>query len=199
MQTEVDVVGRTIQASRILDCEKLSCPLPVVKTKQTLEQMESGEVLEVRCTDKGSVADLQSWAKRAGHHYIGLIEEEGVYRHFLRKASASEVRAETRFPHVISNEELAQRLASGERLIVLDVREPAEYAFGHIPGAMSIPLGELEARIGELDPNAAYAVICRSGNRSDSACTLLAERGFAQVANVVPGMNGWREAVERSG
>lgn len=189
---------RDIQTDRVLECERLSCPMPVVKTKKVMEEMKPGEVLEVRATDKGSVADLQSWAKRTGHQYIGLVEENGIFRHFLRKASDNETKAEVQFPHIMSNEELEQRLASGESILVLDVREPAEYAFGHIPGAISVPLGQLEEKIGQLDTGNAYAVICRTGNRSDLACRILAERGFSNVKNVVPGMSQWQGAIEKT-
>lgn len=182
----------TIPTNRVLDCEGLACPMPVVKTKKTMDEMKPGEVLEVRATDKGSVADLRGWAKRTGHQYIGLKEEDGIYRHFLRKASENETRAETRFPHTLSNEELRQKLDSGEKISVLDVREPAEYAFEHIPGAISVPLGELEEKLGTLDPEREYAVICRTGNRSDMACQILAEHGFSNVKNVVPGMSEWQ-------
>jgi len=186
----------TIQADRILACEGLACPMPVVKTKKAIEEMKPGEVLEVRATDKGSVADLQSWAKRTGHQYIGMKEENGVFRHFLRKASDCETAAEVKFPHIMSNEELIQKLSSGEIVIVLDVREPAEFAFGHIPGAISVPLGQLEEKVSGLDPDKEYAVICRTGNRSDLACRILADRGFSKVKNVVPGMSQWQGATE---
>lgn len=191
-------MSTAIEANRVLICEGLSCPMPVIKTKKAIDDMQPGEVLEVRATDRGSVADLQGWARRTGHQYIGLVEDGGVYRHFLRKASDLETKEEIRFPHRISNEELARKLASGENIRVLDVREPAEFAFGHIPGAVSVPLGQLEERIGELNPEQAYAVICRTGNRSDMACELLAGRGFQQVVNVVPGMNAWQGATARS-
>src|SRR5690606_21390517 len=129
----------TLQVDRILECEGLACPLPVVRTKKTMDELKTGEVMEVRTTDKGSVADLQSWAKRTGHQYIGLKEESGVYRHFIRKSDPSETKEETKFPHTITNDEMKRKLAAGEKLNVLDVREPAEYAFGRIPGAKSIP------------------------------------------------------------
>jgi rhodanese-related sulfurtransferase len=150
----------------------------------------------VRATDKGSVADLQNWARRTGHQYIGLIEENGVFRHFLRKASLNETKAEVNFPHTMSNEELHHKLASGESIIVLDVREPAEYAFEHIPGAISVPLGQLEEKIPQLDPGKEYAVICRTGSRSDMACQILAEHCFSNVKNVLPGMSQWQGATE---
>lgn len=186
-----------VQTNRVVDCENLACPMPVVKTKRAIEEIESGEVLEVRATDKGSVADLQSWANRTGHQYIGLKEEDGIFRHFLRKASEQEMKSETKYPYVVRNEQLAEKLASGEKINVLDVREPAEYSFARIPGAISIPMGELEDKLGQLQQDEEYYVICRTGTRSDMACQLLAERGFSKVKNVVPGMSGWPGATER--
>ena len=182
----------TIQTNRVVHCEHLACPMPVVKTRRAMEEIQSGEVIEVRATDKGSVADLQSWANRIGHQYIGLKEENGVFRHFLRKASEQETKKETEYPHAISNEQLADKLASGEKMTVLDVREPAEYSFKRIPGAISIPIGELEARLGQLEQEQEYYVVCRTGVRSDLACRMLKERGFSKVKNVVPGMSEWQ-------
>jgi rhodanese-related sulfurtransferase/TusA-related sulfurtransferase len=189
-------VRREIHTDHVLECEQLSCPMPVVKTKKAMEEIMPGEILEVRATDKGSVADLQNWARRTGHQYIGLIEENGVFRHFLRKASLNETKAGVNFPHTMSNEELHHKLASGESIIVLDVREPAEYAFEHIPGAISVPLGQLEEKIPQLDPGKEYAVICRTGSRSDMACQILAEHCFSNVKNVLPGMSQWQGATE---
>lgn len=186
----------TFQVNRKLVCEGLACPLPVVRTKKTIDEMIAGEVLEVSATDKGSVSDLKSWANRTGHQYVGLQEENGIYRHYIRKAEASETKAEMNFPHTVSNEELNDKLASGASLTIIDVREPAEYAFGRIPGAVSIPAGELEGKFASLDPSANYYVVCRTGNRSDMACQLLAEKGFANVANVIPGMSQWSYKIE---
>ena len=54
----------TIQVDHILDAKGLACPMPIVKTKQKMEQLLPGHVLEVQATDKGSIADIQSWAAR---------------------------------------------------------------------------------------------------------------------------------------
>lgn len=187
-----------VQVDRILECEGLACPLPVVRTKKAMDEMKAGEVLEVRATDKGSVADLQGWAKRTGHQYIGLKEENGIYRHFIRKAEAAELKKEIRYPHTITNEEIQKKLEAGEKLNIVDVREPAEYAFGRIPGAVSIPLGELEQRLGELKQDEEYVIVCRTGNRSDMACQLLSEKGFTKVKNVTPGMSEWSASIEKN-
>lgn len=186
-----------VKVNRTLECEGLACPLPVVRTKKAIEELHTGEVLEVRATDRGSLSDLQSWAKRTGHQYIGLKEEGEVLCHYIRKADPSEVKAEIRYPLTITMEELLSRRQAGEPIHIIDVREPAEYAFGHLSGAVSIPAGELEQRLQELNPARSYAVVCRTGNRSDAACQLLAAQGFAHVHNVLPGMLGWTGEQEK--
>ena len=89
-------------------------------------------------------------------------------------------------------QEVAARLNAGEKLTMIDVREPAEWASGHVAGVKHIPLGQLAERIGELDPSQETIVICRSGNRSGLACELLEEKGF-NVVNMVGGLNAWTD------
>ncbi len=100
-------------------------------------------------------------------------------------------------PHTVTNAELQDQLGRDD-IIVLDVREPAEYAFGHIANAVSIPLGELESRTHELDSDKEVFVICRTGNRSDFAAKNLTEKGFGRVKNVVEGMTEWNGSTEQS-
>jgi TusA-related sulfurtransferase/rhodanese-related sulfurtransferase len=187
----------TLKVDRTLECEGLACPLPVVKTKKAIEELNTGEILEVRATDRGSVADLQSWSKRTGHQYIGLKEEGRVFSHYIRKADPTETKEDVKFQHTSSLQEIKNKLTSGETLYILDVREPAEYAFGRIPGAVSIPAGELATRYQELDPDTEYHVICRTGSRSDMACRTLADKGFSKLKNVIPGMTEWDGEVEK--
>ncbi|MDI3328322.1 MAG: sulfurtransferase TusA family protein [Alicyclobacillaceae bacterium] len=186
---------KEIKVNLTVHCEGLSCPLPVMKTKQAMETVRPGDVIEVVATDRGSIADLKGWAQRTGHQYIGLREEEGRYRHYLRRALPEEEKQEQQFPDTADCEELKEAL-SREDVRVLDVREPAEYAFGHIPGARNIPLGDLDDRLEELDPSRTWYVICRTGQRSDLACRQLAEKGL-RVKNVVPGMIAWDGPIEQ--
>jgi rhodanese-related sulfurtransferase/TusA-related sulfurtransferase len=180
-----------IQVDLTLDCKGLACPMPIIKTKKAIETLQAGQVIEVQATDKGSLADIQGWAKSTGHQYLGTIEESSLLKHYLRKSNPNEVKQEIKYAQTMTTEELQTKLTSEETIIVVDVREPAEYAFHHVPGAISIPLGELEGRTNELDSERQIAVICRTGNRSDLACQLLQEKGFKQVINIVPGMSGW--------
>ncbi|WP_371263763.1 sulfurtransferase TusA family protein [Paenibacillus sp. UNC496MF] len=172
--------------------------MPIVRTKKAMDQLQAGQVIEVQATDKGSLADIQGWAKNTGHQYLGTVQDGEVLKHYLRKSTANEVTEPKKFANTISNEELKQKLANGEKVKVLDVREPAEYAFSRIPGALSIPLGELESHMRELNPGEEIHVICRTGNRSDMACRLLAEKGFKLVKNVVQGMSEWNGPIEQN-
>jgi rhodanese-related sulfurtransferase/TusA-related sulfurtransferase len=180
----------TLKTDLVLDAKGLACPMPIVKTKKAMNTLESGQVLEVQATDKGSKADIKAWAQSSGHQYIGTIEEGDVLKHYLRKSSGEE-KLERKHPNVTTNEELAQKLETNENIVVLDVREAAEYVFNHIPNAVSIPLGELENRLNELNREDEIFLVCRTGNRSDFAAQKLAENGFNKVFNVVPGMSEW--------
>lgn len=181
-----------------VDATGLACPMPVVKTKKAIETLQPGQVLEVLATDKGSLADIQAWANATGHHYIGNTQEQNIFKHYIRKADPNEVKEDVSFPHTIENEKLKQLLDSKKEIVILDVREPVEFAFGHIPNAMNIPLGQLSFRLNELNQNDEIYVVCRTGNRSDFACRILSEHGFTNVKNVLPGMHMWDGPVEKN-
>ncbi|WP_419888273.1 sulfurtransferase TusA family protein [Neobacillus niacini] len=179
-----------VKANVMLDAKGLACPMPIVKTKKTMNGLEAGQVLEVQATDKGSKADLKAWAESTGHQYLGTLEEGAVLKHYLRKSSSDET-IDRKHPNVIDNDELERKLETEDNIIVLDVRENAEYAFNHIPNSISIPLGELEIRFDEINKEAEIYVVCRTGSRSDLAAQKLTEKGFTKVTNVVPGMSQW--------
>jgi len=86
--------------------------------------------------------------------------------------------------------EVQERLEAGEKWNIIDVREPMEVEEGHIKGITHIPLGELEERIGELDKNTEYIMVCRSGARSGRATAYLQENGFKAI-NMTGGMMSW--------
>jgi rhodanese-related sulfurtransferase len=81
-------------------------------------------------------------------------------------------------------------------VLLLDVREPDEYAAVHAVDAKLIPLGELSARLNELKQykDKPIAVICRSGRRSARGVEILRNAGFSQVANVEGGTSAWESA-----
>lgn len=95
----------------------------------------------------------------------------------------------------ITTSELQELLEKGGNLNLIDVREADEVAEGMIPSAIHIPLGEVAARMGELDKSKAYIMICRSGGRSGRATDFLTEEGY-DVTNMVGGMLEWEGATE---
>ncbi|MFD1929783.1 rhodanese-like domain-containing protein [Sporosarcina siberiensis] len=95
----------------------------------------------------------------------------------------------------ITTEELRMRLEKGDVLNLIDVRENDEVAEGIIPGAKHIPLGDVEARVGELDKSVEYIMICRSGGRSGRATQALSDAGY-DVTNMVGGMLEWNGKTE---
>ena len=73
---------------------------------------------------------------------------------------------------------------------VIDVREPAEYRDGHLPGAVNIPMSQLIARMGEIDRDRPLYVVCASGNRSSAMTDVLTAAGF-DATNVAGGTSAW--------
>ena len=89
----------------------------------------------------------------------------------------------------VSSAEARQLVESGARLV--DVRTPREFAAGHIPGAINIPVQQLDSRLGELQPKGtAIVVYCRSGTRSGNAARMLKNAGFEVVHDLGP-MTRW--------
>lgn len=95
----------------------------------------------------------------------------------------------------ITAQELLDKINAGETLHLVDVREDDEVAQGMIPGAKHIALGEVPARLDELDKSKSYIMVCRSGGRSGNACHFLAEQGY-DVTNMVGGMLDWEGDVQ---
>jgi len=98
----------------------------------------------------------------------------------------------------LSPGELKQRLDAGDRLTLLDVREPLEWNLGNLEryGARLIPLGEVQRRAREFDPQAEYVLYCHSGVRSATAARWLRSLGFARVWNLAGGINRWAAEVD---
>lgn len=75
-----------MEAKKVLDAKGLACPMPIVKTKKAINELSSGEVLEVLTTDKGAKADLSAWAKAGGHELVKFDEENDVLKLWIKKA-----------------------------------------------------------------------------------------------------------------
>lgn len=98
----------------------------------------------------------------------------------------------------ITSVELKQRMDRGERLRIVDVREPNEYQINKIPGAELIPLGELPRRYAELDAEEELIVHCKMGGRSAKAADFLRSVGFKRVLNLKGGVLDWVDKVDPS-
>jgi rhodanese-related sulfurtransferase len=77
---------------------------------------------------------------------------------------------------------------------LLDVREPHEYKSGHVPGAVNVPVKQLDARLRKLKKDKPYAVICASGSRSSSATYFLLDNGFEGAVSVRGGTGAWQRS-----
>ena len=73
------------ESSIILDTKGLSCPMPLLKAKQQLNKLISGDVLLIEATDAGSVRDFQVFADQSGHILMKQTDDEGVFRHWIKK------------------------------------------------------------------------------------------------------------------
>ena len=93
---------------------------------------------------------------------------------------------------------LNERIADVPELQLVDVRNPGEAAGGMIAHAVNIPVGQLPDRLGELDPSKPTVVYCAGGYRSSVAASLLRQRGFADVSDVLGGYNAWEETTQKA-
>ena len=111
------------------------------------------------------------------------------------RAAEAEPRALAGFVE-ITPRELAGRLARGEQLELIDVREQFEWDIARIPGARLVPLATLPDAVDTLDREREVVVYCKGGSRSRAAASHLADAGFARVANLTGGILRWREDVD---
>ena len=68
-----------------LDCYGIMCPMPIIKTKKQMGQMQIGQVLEVLATDEGIIKDMPAWCAMTGQEYLGLEREGDVIRVYVKK------------------------------------------------------------------------------------------------------------------
>ncbi len=96
----------------------------------------------------------------------------------------------------LSPDEVQERMRSGKRVQLIDVRSPGEFTRGHIAKAKLIPLGELEARHTELKRDADIILYCHSAARSRRGAKLLAGLGYENVYNMAGGLVRWPHGVK---
>ena len=75
-----------MHADNVLDCVGLYCPMPIIQTKEQVDEMEQGEVLEIVADDKGILSDMPAWCESTGNEFLGAQEIDGEYHVFVRKS-----------------------------------------------------------------------------------------------------------------
>ncbi|GKU85136.1 MULTISPECIES: sulfurtransferase TusA family protein [Niallia] len=74
-----------MKIDKLLDAKGLACPMPIVKTKKAMTELETGQILEIHTTDKGAINDLSAWSKTVGHELLSQKEENGVLKFWIKK------------------------------------------------------------------------------------------------------------------
>ncbi|MCY9006488.1 sulfurtransferase TusA family protein [Peribacillus frigoritolerans] len=74
-----------MNADKMLDAKGLACPMPIVKTRKAMNDLQTGQVLEIHVTDKGAKADLAAWSKSGGHELMETAEENDILKFWIRK------------------------------------------------------------------------------------------------------------------
>ena len=98
----------------------------------------------------------------------------------------------------ITVKELKRLIDSGTQVRLVDVREQYEYNFCHIEGSTLIPIGQIWARVNELNPESEYVFYCHVGERSAWAVNFLRQRGFKKVKNLKGGIDQWAVEIDHS-
>ena len=98
----------------------------------------------------------------------------------------------------ITPEEVKQLQGRGEKLMLLDCREPWEYETARIAGSTLIPMGEIPKRVQELDPDERIVVYCHHGVRSANVVQWLRQQGFESAQSMSGGIARWSALVDRS-
>ncbi|MGE7591618.1 sulfurtransferase TusA family protein [Peribacillus frigoritolerans] len=74
-----------MNADKVLDAKGLACPMPIIKTRKAMNDLQTGQVLEIHVTDKGAKADLAAWSKSGGHELMETAEENDILKFWIRK------------------------------------------------------------------------------------------------------------------
>lgn len=100
--------------------------------------------------------------------------------------------------YTITVRELKSRLDNGDKIFLLDVREPHEYEMAKIEGSTLIPLGQLPTSLTQLDRGAEIVAYCHKGMRSADAVGFLLQQGFSNVKNLIGGIESWSVEIDHS-
>ncbi|MBA3614132.1 MAG: rhodanese [Nitrospirales bacterium] len=100
--------------------------------------------------------------------------------------------------YTITVRDLKVRMDKGDKIFLLDVREPHEYSLAKIDGSVLIPLGQVPHSLKQLDPSAEIVAYCHKGMRSADAVGFLLQQGFSNVKNLIGGIEAWSIEIDQS-
>ncbi|ROL79846.1 ArsR family transcriptional regulator [Pseudomonas protegens] len=172
---------------RLVDASGLS----VANTSQHLQQLRRGGFVQTRRDGKRVLYSLSPGPLVS---LLGALREYVEYNHGLIRQLLVDSEQQPARLEGISREELRQRLQEGG-MTLLDVRSPEEFAQGHLPGAINIPVDDLEQRLAELPADQELVAYCRGPYcvLSQNAAALLRARGF-KVRRLDEGFSDWQSA-----
>jgi len=143
----------------------------------------------VLCVEPGFELEAKNRLARIGFdRVVGYLDNP--YAAMLENPSRTQIASR------LTAEEFNERSAAVPGLQIIDVRNPGEVAAGMIPTAVNIPVGQIPTRVDELDPSQPTVVYCAGGYRSSVAASVLRERGFVDVSDVLGGYNAWAETTQ---
>jgi rhodanese-related sulfurtransferase/DNA-binding transcriptional ArsR family regulator len=187
----LELLEQLAQGARSVDTLAQRVGLSIANASQHLQQMRRAGIVTARRSGKfvyyqladDAVVELLAALRRIAERNVAEVER--VVRRYFNDRDALEP---------VSREELLRRSRAGE-VIVLDVRPEDEFALGHLPGAVNIPLRALEARLSELDPRQEVVAYCRGPYcvLSYEAVAKLRARGF-NARRLEDGLPEWRAA-----
>jgi rhodanese-related sulfurtransferase len=166
--------------------------IPLAVLANSLDALERDLPVAVYCASGYRSMVAASLLARAGFGDVSdLLGSFGAWQAAgLPVAQPGEAAGTDRTPQVSAR---AANTLIDTGAVLLDVREPVEWAEGHAPGALLIPMGDVQARLGELPSDPRIVVVCRSGGRSRAIADALRARGY-DVVNLTGGMCAWTAA-----
>jgi rhodanese-related sulfurtransferase/DNA-binding transcriptional ArsR family regulator len=187
----LELLEQLAQGERSVDILAQRTGLSVANASQHLQHMRraglvtnrrDGKFVHYRLTDD-AVLELMAALRRIAERHVAEVER--VVRSYFNERDSLEA---------VSRDELLER-SRARAVTILDVRPEDEFALGHLPGALNIPLRELEARLGEIDPEQEIVAYCRGPYcvLSYEAVAQLRARGF-KVRRLEDGLPEWRAA-----
>jgi rhodanese-related sulfurtransferase/DNA-binding transcriptional ArsR family regulator len=187
----LELIEQLAQGPRSVEALAAKLALPVANASQHLQAMRraglvtsqrDGKFANYRLADESVLAAFAAVRCVAERH---SAEVERIVRNYFDKRDDMEP---------VSREELAARMSAG-LVTVIDVRPPDEFALGHLPGAINVPLGQLEERLSHIAPDREVVAYCRGPwcVLSFEAVALLRERGF-RARRMEDGLPEWRAA-----